>query len=206
MRPVAVSTPSNGDPSWAYVFGLNSILTPFGTEAEGHPPVLLHVEMGSHLPQGRHRLVDYALEADCSHILWLDDDMAFPRDTLRRLLAHKLPIVAANCTMRRMPVTTTAQRDGERVPSSGKSGLEEVETVGMAVMLTETEIFRKLPQPWFAMPYDKLSPNTYMGEDVFFCKLARHFGYRIMIDHDLSVQIGHVGQLEYNHGMIEAPK
>ena len=68
----------------------------------------LFTSQGTLIANQRQELVFEALQAGCSHILFLDTDMRFPKDTLDRLLAHDEPIVAANYATRRMPVKTVA--------------------------------------------------------------------------------------------------
>jgi hypothetical protein len=34
---------------------------------------------------------------------------------------------------------------------------------------------------------------------VFFCRKAREAGYEVLVDHDLSHQVKHIGTFEYSH-------
>lgn len=201
MHRIIIATPSARDPSWDYVLSLQAMMWPMighGGAAYRFCPV-----RSSLLIEGRHQIVVEALKDDATHILWLDDDMRFPPETLAVLLLHDKPIVGCNCPRRSSPVKPTATRGGNYVYSNGKTGLEEVETIGLAVMLTKTEVFREIPQPWFATAFAKHSPEKkYIGEDVFFCGRARERGYPILIDHGLSQKIGHTGPHAFTHDMI----
>ena len=44
---------------------------------------------------------------------------------------------------------------------------------------------------------DRNEDGGLVGEDVYFCKLARERGFDVFVDHDLSKDCGHVGMLEY---------
>ena len=71
-------------------------------------------------------------------------------------MAHDKDIVACNYATRRLPVKTVAFSDFAElkcVYSGDKTGLEEVDAVGMGAMLIKTEIFKKLPLPWFSISY-----------------------------------------------------
>jgi hypothetical protein len=202
---VAVCVPSGG--SWEVKFGasLFDMLLHVGQ----HPMpgieefgIGLSTSQGSILPQERQRLVLAAQQVEATHLLWLDDDMVFPPDTLHRLMAHRQPIVAANCTTRTVPTRPCAAKGGQRVKSNGRTGLEEVDHVGMAVMLTEMAVFEKIRQPWFMFGFSPKA-GAYTGEDVFFCHNARQHGFTVYIDHDLSTEIGHMGSHEFHHGMVE---
>lgn len=162
----------------------------------------LFLHQGSILLNQRQDLVKKALEAEATHILWLDSDMRFPKDTLVRLLTHSAPVVAANYTTRKHPLRPVAvanvagQREALYTPEDA-TGLAEAEYTGMGVMLVNTDVFRQLPQPWFAFWYNEKT-GTYAGEDTFFCFCAREAGIRIQIDQDLSKQVKHVGTIEYD--------
>lgn len=203
---VAVCVPSGG--TWEQKFGaslfdmlLHVSQYPLPGVTEFH--IGLSTSAGSILPRERQRLVMAARKVEATHLLWLDDDMVFPADTLHRLLLPKKPIVAANCTTRSLPPKPCATKNNARVQSNDKHGLEEVDAVGMAVMLTEMRVFDTIPEPWFMFGFQPKSKN-YTGEDVFFCHTARAHGFPVLIDHDLSVEIGHMGGHEFHHGMMEA--
>lgn len=152
------------------------------------------------LPQSRNRMVYEACVEGCHYILFLDSDMRFPADTLKRLLSHKLDIVAANCVQRAFPSRATAWKDGAHVfTEEGSTGLEEVDMIGTAVMLISTRVFEKMGPPFFKFEDCPERPLDFFGEDQFFCKKARDLGFKVWIDHDLSKQVYHVGTFAYGH-------
>jgi len=125
-----------------------------------------------------------------------------PRDTLRRLLSHDLPFVAANCTSREWPPNPTAIGfDGQRVSSVGRSGLETVRQVGLAVALLRRDLLMKLDPPRFLMDWIP-QVKGYCGEDVYFSQLVNHAGFEVVIDHDLSKDVGHVGWTIFGQGQV----
>jgi hypothetical protein len=141
---------------------------------------------------GREKILAGALERQASHILWIDTDMAFPPDAAIRLAAHERPVVACNCVMKNPRQMFTARRDGEPVATTEQSsGLEAVDSVGMAVMLMRTDVVAGWDRPWFMHGVN--SDGEDIGEDVMFCRRLREAGHTIYIDHDLSKEIGHIG-------------
>lgn len=166
--------------------------------------VALKISEGTLIANQRAELSLDAMREGCSHILFIDSDMRFPQDMISRLLKHDLDIVATNCARRRMPTGPTAQiykENGDRelvwtMPDS--TGLQEVGSVGMGVMLIKAGVFKALSEPWYETPW-RSDKRGYIGEDVFFCNKARDAGFRIWIDHDVSKEIGHVGTFEYKH-------
>lgn len=148
---------------------------------------------GTYLQNLRTELVNVALQSKASHILFVDSDMRFPPNALNRLLNHNLDFIAANYRQRMKDQWTACQGE-EFINSVHKSGLQEVDVVGFGLTLIKTSVFEKVPQPWFAMPFDG---NKFVGEDVFFCHQAKGVGFEIFIDHDLSQEIKHTGSKEY---------
>jgi hypothetical protein len=145
---------------------------------------------------GREAVLLGAIERQATHVLWLDTDMAVPLDTAIRLAKHNQPIVAANCVMKTMRPVFTAMRGGQRLDTTPQAtGLEPCDTVGMAVMLLRTSVVADLPRPWFRHGLNDAGDDV--GEDVRFCRTLRAAGHEIYVDHDLSKEIGHIGQHTY---------
>ncbi|MCH7775743.1 MAG: hypothetical protein IH878_04265 [Gemmatimonadetes bacterium] len=189
---VAISIPSHS--TWMAGFGVDLVALVLKRRLQ-KPLIELHHVVGAPHVLARSGLVEGALETGASHMLWLDCDMRFPPDTLTRLLAHKKPIVGANAVARNDPHTFVATRGGKIVRTTGDShGLEAVDKVGLAVMLTSMEVFRKIPRPWFLFEY--VGNKNYMSEDVYFCRKAKKAGFEIYVDHDLSKKVCHTAALD----------
>lgn len=164
--------------------------------------------MGTLIANQREELAEQAIVSGADWILWLDTDMRFPKDTLDRLLAHKEPIVAANYATRRIPVKTVAfdfvESKWECVYTKPEdTGLREVVAVGMGVFLVDTNVLKSMPKPWFHIGYSLKSGN-FSGEDIHFCKQARIYGTKVLIDQDLSKEVKHIGTFEFSHDHAEA--
>jgi hypothetical protein len=151
---------------------------------------------------GREAVLARALAEHATHVLWLDTDMTVPPETAIWLAAHDRPIVAANCVLRDPRRLCTAQRNGQRVETGpASSGLEAVDSVGLAVMLMQTDVVADLPRPWFE--HGRTEDGVDIGEDVMFCRALGAAGHQIWIDHDLSKEVGHVGQYTYRPRAVE---
>ena len=199
---IAVCTPARDMVHANYTFCLVNMVA-FHT-INTMDAVALKINQGTLIQNQRADLCLEAMGEGCSHVLFIDSDMTFPQDMVQRLLAHDKDIVATNCARRRMPTGPTAQRtlpDGSReliytMPDS--TGLEEVESIGMGVMLIKRKVFESLSEPWFETPW-RTDKRGYIGEDVFFCRKAAAAGFKIYIDHDVSKEIGHIGTFEFKH-------
>jgi hypothetical protein len=194
---VAVSVPAQDTVAAGFAYDLARMMS---ATAARRPDIelRLHFLRGTLLPQSRHELVLMALDQDCTHILFLDSDMAFPKDTLVRLLSHREPLVAANYAKRRQPIEPVAMTlAGDPLyVEPGVDGLVEAGAVGMGVMLVDLDVFKRIPAPWFQLGFHAKG-GFYVGEDVYFCSLVREHGVPALIDNALSREVSHLGEMEY---------
>ena len=58
---------------------------------------------------------------------------------------------------------------------------------------------RELRGPFFEMPYRE---DSYLGEDLAFCKFMRQRQIAINVDNALSREIAHIGSLDYTLALI----
>lgn len=155
------------------------------------------VSLGSIISNNRTRLVQQATKEMATHILFVDSDVRFPVTALERLLAHKKDIVGANFKQRTRGQWTARKRD-KFVKSTGKQGIQRVDTLGMALTLIDMKVFTgksKVPANAFAMPFDK-STGIFVGEDIYFCTVAGDNGFEVWVDHDLGNEVKHIGSVE----------
>lgn len=209
---VVIAVPSGE--MWHRKFGLSlaMMVIDFMSHIPGCSEQQLRVfcKKGTILPNSRQELVEQAIDIGASHILFVDADQSFPPDTLRRLLAHKVPVVGCNIPIKVFPSTPTARAKtdsprGELVFSEGKEGLERVWRLGTGVMLIDLRVFKHLPKPWFALTWKDDSGN-FEGEDWYLCKILEEAGYFVYVDHTLSMEVGHWGEMNYTHDLILTPK
>lgn len=167
--------------------------------------VTLNHHGGTILSEARQKAAKELIEHGCDWIMFVDSDMGFPKDTIQRMLAHDVDVVAANCSKRRRPIGPTARRkshwtgdESEAVfPDPEVRGLERVETVGTGMMMIKSEVFARIEWPWFSQPWVE-EAQKWVGEDVFFCGRLHEADIPLFIDHDLSWQIDHVGTYNYS--------
>lgn len=170
------------------------------TKHDVHPVIATE---GYTIAENRAYCLNRAIENRCSHILFIDDDMTFPEDTIEKLLAVDKPIVGVNSMSRKLPLQPTTGLigpNGEYV----KPELNDIpslpfrcHSVGFGVCLIDMAVIAQMKPPHFG--FESL-PNgmTTMGEDGWFCKKARDLLIEIWCDPRLV--IGHIG--EYNYGGI----
>lgn len=161
------------------------------------PTVTVGFIQSTYIHVGRELFLQAALKQGATHILWLDTDMAFPRTAALRLAAHDRPMVGVNYRVRQESGLFTAQGDdGTRIETTEDShGLESVAGLGFGMVLMATEVLQGLPRPLFRHGLNL--QNGDIGEDLMFCRTLRAAGHEIVIDHDLSKEISHVGLYAY---------
>lgn len=146
----------------------------------------------------RNGIAQHAIDSGATHVLFLDSDMVFPGDLLDRLLKHDKDIVGVNYSRRTLPTVPTAFIDGHGPLYTEKdsAGLVPVTHCGMGAMLIKGHVFDGMKQPIFKFE-DRPGNVDFVGEDVIFCRKAKEAGFQVLVDQDLSREIGHIGQWVY---------
>jgi cellulose synthase/poly-beta-1,6-N-acetylglucosamine synthase-like glycosyltransferase len=199
---VAICIPARGQMEVTTAFDL----TMMAAYMAGKKNIDLNVytSQGTLIFDQRNSLVRTAVAEKCDYILFIDADMRFPKTTLERLLAHNKDIIGVNATTRMMPPMPTAKNieineDGSvnwlAVYSNKEKGISKVDAIGCGVMLIKTSCLKDIPQPYFY--FEQLSKGKLLGEDIYFCIKAKDAGIDTWVDHDLSMEIGHVGSYTY---------
>ncbi len=141
-------------------------------------------------------LVD-AQKEGFTHFLSLDDDQTFPGDVVEKMLAHEKLILTCNYRKKVQEIEyVCSDVDGQMLDSTHRTGIERIKMMGMGVALIDLSVLADFPAPYFGAMWN-VDTSTYVIEDEFFCRLLWARGIEIWCDHDLSRQIGHVGEFEY---------
>lgn len=204
---VAICVPSGG--GWEPDFGRSLMKLIAYTQKYLNQSVELMVltKESSMLCLNRHKLAVQALQNKADFLLWIDDDMVFPENSLERLLRARKEMVGVNYTTRKntktSPVRTIAcGLEEEEIFSLGKTGerkYEEVASSGFGLTLIQANVFRSMEPPFFLQDWVPAG-KCYCGEDVFFfAKAWNELGLNLWIDHELSVEVEHIGRHAYGH-------
>ena len=155
----------------------------------------------------RNLIAKNAVEAGFDYVLWLDSDMVFPSDTLKRLLEDMdgRDYVSALCFSRKTNSVPCIQsdlkwnvNDGQVLTSADiltdypRDAVFEVAGSGFACVMTSTVLLSKMVELYGAPFY----PLMGMGEDTTFCFRARQAGFKLYCDS--RVKIGHIGLQIYD--------
>lgn len=197
-RKVAICVPSRG--LWCPEFGL-SLAHLMAYQATNYPEIEIKLiaRNSTLLSNNRLSLARAALEANATHVLWLDDDQTFPAHVLQELLAANVDLVGAAYPPRLGTQTLQWTRASDAVGLSGpRNNLAKAKYVGFGVLLMRTDVLRAVLPDCFGIKYvDQL--ECYMGEDNAFFDCARAHGFSLYVDLMLSSQIGHIGTFVCEH-------
>lgn len=201
---IAICVPVRGEVKAGFAFDLCHMIGHFGVKEtrEGHSLYTDYVE-GTLICNQRQQMVDRAMRDGATHTLWLDSDMRFPPDVIRRLVDRDKDVVCANYATRRSPIVpiciklSDAGEPEHTYTHPESTGVEKVFSAGMGCMLVKTEVYRRLEYPTFMIPWVEMD-HAYVGEDIYFCRQLAAKGVEIWVDHDLSKQVAHTGDMEFN--------
>ena len=148
----------------------------------------------------RNLIIQEALDNQCSHIFFLDDDMAFAPDTLMKLLAHDKEIVSALYLSRAYPHQPVLFDSGitRHFLNNEDKGLKEAEAVGFGCLLVKCAVFHYMEKPWVRL--GEHNPDQ-RNEDIGFCNRAKTKGFQIFCD--FNTFAGHMGVATFWPNRIE---
>jgi len=129
-------------------------------------------------------------EGKTTHFLFLDSDIAPPRDMLQRMLAHDADFLT---------IPTPLFFDKKMVWNIGDPGSDgwiKMSTrlpeepfytpkTGGGALLVKREVFEKIQWPWFKTEYMEMDEDNKClkcGEDIWFCMRAQEAGFKILVD------------------------
>lgn len=161
---------------------------------------------GAEAGEARNRIVQFAKESKAKLIWMVDDDVLPPQYAVQKLLYSMLnkPNVMAAAgiiyTKGDIPEPLVFEHNGSGPYVNWKRGdvFEVPGFISTGCMLIRTEVFDKIPEPWFKT----LDFPDKMTEDVWFCLAVRKAGFKILAHG--GVLCGH-----YNHRskkVVRAPK
>lgn len=170
-------------------------------------PLRLDYHAGCYVHYNRNVLLDNALKSDSTHLMFIDTDIAFPRDGIMQLLEHDKPIIGGAYNLRRLPkdgvALTTVKPLPGAPPEMDKTKPFQCRALPTGFMLIHLDTIRALEPPPFMGGRDGTlegSPRRwfdfgdyagFVGEDVFFCEYVSKQGVPIWCDP--TIKLGHVG-------------
>ncbi len=143
--------------------------------------------------QSRNMMIEQAIEHECTHIFFLDDDCCPKPDIIEQLLKHDKDIVSGLYLKRNYPFSPlmfdkeySNGANRHMFLTNGRKGLVEGTNAGLGAVLIKMEVFKALEKPWIRLgQIDK----DHWCDDIEFFNRARAAGFKLFID--LDVPVGH---------------
>lgn len=146
---------------------------------------------------GRNVIVDEAIKHNCTHILFLDDDMAIPKDGLTKLLSHDVDVVTGLYLSRSYPhqpmIFDVADESGACLYAyltGDEPRLKEIVNAGLGFCLIKISVFLDLEKPYVRL--GELNPEQWC-DDIGFFNRVRQAGFKIYCD--MECRVGHIGTM-----------
>lgn len=192
---------------------MHSMQVPF--EGVQRPSGVAFITLTSSLlPSSRRRLVLQAIDAGATHVLFVDSDQLFPpnlaHELYKGMLENDCEVIACNVPTKLVPSSPTARAKsdddrGRPYFSHNKPRYEPIWRIGTGIMLIDVRVFAAMPQPWFPVSYSTEREED-IGEDWGFCQRLEKLNFSIIIDNELSLEIGHIGLHNFSIGDIWTPE
>ena len=168
--------------------------------------VSVHHSIGYSIAQSRNKLADYALANGFTHILYVDDDVVLPKDSLKNLLEHGLDAVFGYYARRskkgiyegyvsvyksgESSYTNKFSEEEIRRERDAGNHLVRIHGGGMGCALIKTSVFEQMDFPYFKYIEYPGSKRNVLGEDLYFCNQLKYAEIPIFVD--TRVGCGHV--------------
>ena len=168
-------------------------------------------QVGSLVYNARNELARQAIKSEADWVLWLDSDMVFEPDLLKKMLKvceeNDIDFLTGLCFRRKPPYTPTLFDRLDKMEHGASyttimsvpEGRFKVGGCGFAGVLMSTDVLLSVAARFGGRMFD---PMEGFGEDVSFCWRARQCGYEIWCDSE--IELGHVGSMIVTREFFEA--
>lgn len=157
---------------------------------------------GSLIYDARDAIAHFAVDNGYDYVLYVDADMVFSSDDLKRLVAHDADIVSGRYVTRRgenknviyKKIITRRQfpyRAPQLITDDSTTGYAPVSACGFGFCLIKCSVIKSMAKHYKSL----FEPFKGVGEDIAFCLRAKKCGYQIFTDRD--VVLGHIGETVY---------
>lgn len=147
--------------------------------------------------RNRNLSIEFAKLNNCTHILFIDDDVLVPPDVISKLLRHDVDMVTGLYLMRsfpHQPIIFDKQNNSKQVLwlhlNPGLSGLIKVVSGGLGCCLIKMSVFEKLTKPYIRLGEVELD---HWCDDIGFFHRTADAGLELYCD--LDVQCGHINSM-----------
>lgn len=146
---------------------------------------------GYNTSENRNWIAAKAVNSGADYLFFVDDDMILPKEALERLLEANKDIIGG-VYLTKYEVQAPVY---ELLPGTQpEKDIFQVAAIGTGAMLIKTDVFKRLPQPWFKYEWNQ-NGSVKRSHDWIFCEDARNAGYKVWAEPRLDIK--HIGQFCY---------
>lgn len=168
------------------------------------------------IPRARNSLTRLFLESDCSHILFIDSDLIFSNDHIKRILSHDEDIVGGMYPKKKEGQVEWVCNALEPQPDMDERRLTQLKYIGTGFICIARRVFEKMIEVygeaivynldehqeikeydfWSCGVYKfKDGTRRYLSEDWYFCQRALDLGFKVYGDNAIALR--HSGSAIY---------
>jgi len=181
---ILISIPSFGSLDTAFVANMNLMHVPI------HRSLVRHYPRNMPVDEARTNAVEKALKDGCEYILFRDYDVLAPPNAVNVLMARDVDVIGAPYLSKQKPPWPLIIKDKAPTWAWKYGDVVKCDAIGMGCTLIKTELFERLPKPWFSTKHgvpEGMDLNAHgkqtFTEDMFFCKrLYEELGIRPYAD------------------------
>lgn len=152
---------------------------------------------GSSPAKSRNIIIEQAILNGCTHILFVDDDMAFRKDSLIKLLSHDKDVVSGLYFGRNFPhqpmIFDKVDEKGRAFAyfmNGHSNGLVKIAACGFGFCLVKVSVLQKMEKPWVRL--GELDAQEWCDDLGFFHRLSK---VTDDIYCDTDVTVGHISTM-----------
>jgi hypothetical protein len=159
---------------------------------KNHPDwtVMINTPRRMSIDRMRNMSAKAALEYECDYLMFIDDDVIVPLDSLEKLIEADCDIAAGWTIIRGHPFENMAFKFDEKKNFTHYNwergpGLVDVDAVGFSCALIKVDLLKKVQPPFFVT-------GPYNTEDIYFCVKARDAVPDCSIVVDSAIETAHI--------------
>jgi len=134
----------------------------------------------------RNKIANKFLETDCTHLLMIDDDIQALPNLIPNWVKYDKDIIGGyipiwNKELQHPRFFAYNFVNGKSIDIDPKLGFQRCDMVGTGAIMFKRKVIETIPNPRFKQVL-KQNGEFRMGEDQYFCELARNAGFEIWVD------------------------
>lgn len=149
---------------------------------------------GSLVYDARDKIAMDALANEADYVMWLDSDVTYPANVIRKLMAHNKDMCTGLYYKRTPPYTPCIYTtEGDKlVPylDYPENSLFKITAAGFGCVLVKTKVIKAVHEKFGGCFFPV---NGIGGEDLSFIRRAQDCGFEIWCDS--SIECGHIGSM-----------